>query len=194
MSGRLSALDDDELARRFRSAPSASEGRDAAGELLGRYRARVFAWCWRRVRDREQALDLAQDTLLRAYRNLGSYEGPGRFAGWLFVIARNRCLSAIRPAALLRDEDVVVEDVVEPSPGPEAQAMTREAEERVLALIRAELDPTEQTALWLRCFEGVGVDEITRRLGIQQASGARGVLQSARRKLRAAMDREDREE
>jgi RNA polymerase sigma-70 factor (ECF subfamily) len=193
LSGRLSALDDDELARRFRSAPSGAEGREAAGELLGRYRGRVFAWCWRRVRNREQALDLAQETLLRAYRNLGSYEGPGRFAGWLFVIARNRCLSAARPPPLLRDEDAAVEETVDPRPDPEARTMTREAEERVLALIRTELDPTEQTAIWLRCFEGVAVDEITRRLGISQSSGARGVLQSARRKLRAALAREDRE-
>lgn len=191
MSGRLSAFDDDELARRFRSDPSGNDGRAAAGELLGRYRGRIFAWCWRRVRSREQAMDLAQETLLRAYRNLGSYEGPGRFAGWLFVIARNRCLSATRPTSLLRDEDATVEDTMDPGPGPDVRAMNAEAEGRMLALIRSELDPTEQTAIWLRCFEGVAVDEITQRLGIAQASGARGVLQSARRKLRAVMRRED---
>ena len=151
MSGRLSGLEDDELAARFRSAPSAAEGREAAGELLGRYRARVFAWCWRRVGNREQALDLAQETLLRAYRNLGSYEGPHRFAGWLFVIARNRCRSAMTMPSLLRDENAVLEDAVDPRPDPESRAETSEAEERVLALIRAELDPTEQTAIWMRC-------------------------------------------
>ncbi|MFN8178066.1 MAG: sigma-70 family RNA polymerase sigma factor [bacterium] len=177
--------------RRFRSAPSAAEGREAAGELLGRYRSRVFAWCWRRAQNREQALDLAQDTLLRAYRNLGSYEGPNRFGGWLFMIARNRCRSAMKLPALLRDDDAVLEDAVDPRPGPQERAETSQAEERILTLIRAKLDATEQTAIWLRCFEGVSVDEITHRLRIEQASGARGVLQSARRKLRAAMELED---
>jgi RNA polymerase sigma-70 factor (ECF subfamily) len=147
----------------------------------------------RRVRNRELALDLAQETLLRAYRSLGSYEGPHRFAGWIFTIARNRCLTALRPPPLLRDEDALVEETVDPGPNPEARAITAEAEERLLGLIRTELDETEQTAIWLRCFEGVAVDEITRQLAIPQSSGARGVLQSARRKLRAAMEREESE-
>jgi DNA-directed RNA polymerase specialized sigma24 family protein len=46
--------------------------------------------------------------------------------------------------------------------------------------------------LWLRCFEKVPVDEITRMLGITEASGARGVLQRARRRLRAALAEDDR--
>ena len=52
--------------------------------------------------------------------------------------------------------------------------------------IRDELEPQEQEALWLRCFEGLSVDAITEVLAVREASGARAVLQRARRKLRAA--------
>ena len=48
-------------------------------------------------------------------------------------------------------------------------------------------DAREQEAIYLRCFERLPVDEITSLLSITGASGARGLLQSARRKLRAAL-------
>jgi DNA-directed RNA polymerase specialized sigma24 family protein len=55
--------------------------------------------------------------------------------------------------------------------------------------MRSHLAPLEQEALWLRCVERMPVDEITRVLGIEGSTGARAVLQSARRKLRAVLDR-----
>ena len=54
---------------------------------------------------------------------------------------------------------------------------------------RAAPKTEEQKAIWLRCFERVPIDEITRLLGIEASTGARGVLQRARRKLRTALDR-----
>jgi DNA-directed RNA polymerase specialized sigma24 family protein len=55
-----------------------------------------------------------------------------------------------------------------------------------MQLLARHLKPTEHEAVVLRYFECLPVDEITQVLGITQASGARGVLQSAKRKLRAA--------
>jgi len=46
----------------------------------------------------------------------------------------------------------------------------------------------EQKAIWLRCFERLPIDEITGMLGIEAKSGARGMLQTARRKLKAALE------
>jgi DNA-directed RNA polymerase specialized sigma24 family protein len=57
----------------------------------------------------------------------------------------------------------------------------------MLDLVRRHLDPLEREAIWLRCYEGMPVEEITGLLGIDTASGARGILQRARRKLRAAL-------
>jgi DNA-directed RNA polymerase specialized sigma subunit len=64
-----------------------------------------------------------------------------------------------------------------------------EDEERLLQTIRTSLEPLEQDVIWLRCFERMGLEQITVILSIDGASGARAVLQRARRKLRAALDR-----
>lgn len=66
---------------------------------------------------------------------------------------------------------------------------TREEEAAMEALLHDHLNPVEQEAIWLRCFEGLPVPEVTRLLGLTHASGARSVLQSAREKLRVALAR-----
>jgi len=72
---------------------------------------------------------------------------------------------------------------------PPALLATQEEEQAMEALLRDHLSPLELQAIWLRCFEGLPVPEITRLLGLTHASGARSVLQSAREKLRAALVR-----
>ena len=54
-------------------------------------------------------------------------------------------------------------------------------------LLRDTLNPVEQQAIYLRCFERLSVGDVTRILGLSNVSGARSVLQSAREKLRRAL-------
>src|SRR5262245_42234572 len=96
-------LPDDELLARYRRDPEGTAGRKAAGELLARYRGRVYTWCYRMVSNHDQALDLAQDVLLKAWRSLPGFGGRSKFSSWLFAVARNECLTALRPKSLRPD-------------------------------------------------------------------------------------------
>ncbi|MCP4573782.1 MAG: sigma-70 family RNA polymerase sigma factor [bacterium] len=186
--------DDLDLLRQALADADSDAGRHAASTLLGRYRDRVYVWCLRYVRDRERALDMAQEVLISAYRNLDSFEGRSQFGSWIFTITRNRCLSELRRPALLVDEEADPAERSAPQAPPDRNLEERLDEEALRDLIQASLDPVEQQALWLRCFEKMPVDEITRVLGIEETSGARGVLQRARRRLRAALVARDRKE
>ena len=183
--------DDLDLLGQAVADPNSPAGRGAASELLGRYRKRVYVWCLRYTHDHDQALDLAQEVLISAYRNLDSFGGRSQFGSWVFSIARNRCLSELRRPALLVDEGVDPDERVSTADNPDQELENRLAEEELLELIRRVLDPEEQQAIWLRCFEKMPVDEITKVLAITEASGARGVLQRARRKLKAAIAEDD---
>jgi RNA polymerase sigma-70 factor (ECF subfamily) len=182
---------DEALAALVAQDPDGPEAGSAAAELLGRYSKITYRWCLRMVGDREGALDLAQEALLNAYRHLGSYRGTGRFVSWMYVITRNCCLCALRRPSLLRDDEADPDERAGDHPGPDQALEEKDDEEALLALIRTHLDPREQEALWLRCFEQMPVDAITRLLRIDDASGARGLLQGARRKLRRALERRD---
>lgn len=180
---------DEALLARFQRAPDSADGRRAAGELLGRYRGRVYTWCYRVVGDHDRALDLAQDVLLKAWRALPGFGGRSRFSSWLFAIARNECLTAVRPRTLTKDPHADPIALLIEHEDPPAVLVTREEEAAMEALLKDHLSPVEQEAIWLRCFERLPVPEVTRLLGLTHASGARSVLQSAREKLRAALDR-----
>ena len=185
----MTDVSDEDLVDRFRRDPAGEVGRSAARDLFERYRERVFLWCLRRVRNQEEALDLAQDVLVSAYRSLAGFEGRSRYSTWIFTIARNRCHRALRPASLLRDEEADVDALPSRDDDPLERFVREQDERRLLELIREALEPREQDALWLRCIDRLPVEEVTRRLGIDGASGARSVLQSARRKLRLALER-----
>ncbi len=181
-------LADDALVAAAQADPDGPRGRAAASLLLERYHQRVYAWCYRHVRDRELALDLAQDVLVNAYRNLGSFGGRAAFGSWLFAIVRNRCLSELRRTRLEQEDEEILALVADWRPTPDRTLEDQQDEDILLDLIARHLDPVEQEALWLRCVERMAVEDITRLLEVQESSGARAVLQRARRKLRAALD------
>jgi RNA polymerase sigma-70 factor (ECF subfamily) len=189
MVGRstIESLTDEELVFAYQQSPASEPGRRAASALLMRWRERLYLWCWRMVRDRELALDLTQECLVRAYRGLPDFESRSAVSSWLFAIARNRCRSAMRARPLRRDPDVDMDELDDLVTGPEETTEHRMRLERVLGAMERALDPLERRALWLRAHEGMGVDEITQVLGLGGSSGARSVLQSARRKLRASL-------
>jgi RNA polymerase sigma-70 factor, ECF subfamily len=162
--------------------------RAAAEELFSRYRRRVYAFALRYLRSHDTALDASQDILLAAFEKLDTFGGRSDFSSWLFAIARNRCLNVIQAASWWKEDEVVLENTADDRVLPDRRIEEQEDEDRLLALIQGTLGPLERRAIALRCFEKVSVDEITRLLKIESASGARGILQKARRKLRAALE------
>ena len=80
---------------------------------------KIYRYCLFRLRDPDLAEDLTQETFLRFYRQI-SYEEEGKALAYLYTIARNLCLDAVRrarPAAPLRETD--------PAPDPFAGAEQR---------------------------------------------------------------------
>lgn len=178
---------DEELVSIAARDPQSREAQAAASELFGRYQQRVYLWCYRYVRERERALDLAQEVLASAWRALPGFRHGSRFSWWMFVITRNRCLNAVQAPSLLRDEGADLEGVAAPDLDPAVEYEQTRDEEGVRQLMMEHLDEQERVALWLGCFERMPVDGITRALNLTNVTGARALLQRARRKLRAAL-------
>jgi RNA polymerase sigma-70 factor (ECF subfamily) len=166
------------------------ESNTAALELFGRHQQRIYRWCYGFVREPEMARDLAQDVFLNAWRALDSYRANAPWVCWLYSITRHRCLSALRPRMLSRATEIEPDSLIASQPSPADACASRDWMERAANLIERTLEAHECEAMRMRCEERLPVEEITARLAIDSASGARGVLQTARRKLRAAMERE----
>jgi RNA polymerase sigma-70 factor (ECF subfamily) len=184
---------DDALIQTVVSDPQSRSGQAAASELLGRYQQRVYLWCYRYVRERERALDLAQEVLASAWRALPSFRHGSKFSWWMFVITRNRCINAVQAPALLRDDEADLDRLPAASLDPAVEYEQERDEEAVRRLMMDHLDEDERLALWMGCFERMPVEGITQALNLSNATGARALLQRARRKLRAALEARARE-
>jgi RNA polymerase sigma-70 factor (ECF subfamily) len=181
---------DEEVVAIYRDGESKLEKEQAADELFRRHQGRVTRWCYRFTRDREAALDLAQEILLRAFRNIAGYRGDCRFSTWLYAITRNSCMSALHKRA---NEPVwtakaLTVEIPDPSAG-NIHAVVERAESRQKSwdFIRDTLDHTETRVMLLHYGNEMPLDAVSRMLGLTNKSGAKAYIVSARRKLTAAL-------
>ena len=79
---------------------------DAYNILVSRWEKRVYNYLLKQLRNREDALDLTQETVLKAYRGLSRLKEPSRFVQWLFRIAHNEAVSLFRKTNRFLDEEV----------------------------------------------------------------------------------------
>jgi RNA polymerase sigma-70 factor (ECF subfamily) len=181
-------LSDEDLVIAFRQAPPAD--REAiAEELFRRHFERVARWCFRFTGDRDAAADLAQDVFLKAHRHLDAFKGLSRFSTWLYAIARNEALNRQQRRSPPMDVEDVLAELPAPVENPAEGAERRSRDRRVMELITATLDKTEREVFTMHYGDEIPLDAITRLLGLQNASGAKAYIVSARRKLARAVER-----
>jgi RNA polymerase sigma-70 factor (ECF subfamily) len=178
-------LSDEELIGEIRSRSGAA--RDAVvNELFGRHYERVGRWCFRFANDREAAADLVQEVFLKAHRHLDSFKGTSRFTTWLYTIVRNESLNRLQRSGPATEADDVLENLAAIEPGPEELAERRSVAERLRDFLTETLDQVERTVFTLHYGEDMPLDAITRLLRLQNASGAKAYIVSAKRKLARA--------
>ncbi len=180
---------DEFLLAAYREA-SPDARRAAADRLFARYYERVGRWCYRFTGDRESAADLAQDVFLKAYRHLDSFQGTSQFGTWLYSIARNESINrSKRSGPPLTDSDEVLIQVPTLEPDPEELATQSSSSRRLHLFLTTTLDETERTVFTLHYGDDMPLDAITRLLKLDNSSGAKAYIVSARRKLARAVEK-----
>ena len=147
--------------------------RDAFGELVGRHQRRVWMVC-RQYVGADEADALAQDSLVKAYVNLGAFDSRAAFTTWLTRIAINTCLDFLRRRKRegLRletaDDDGgldMVAQVADDEVDPEGRSMQRQALDR-LRECEAELPERQREIFRLRFYAEMDLDEIAAALSV----------------------------
>lgn len=174
---------------------------DAFRLLVERHSRALFRLSFRLTGNESDAEDVVQESFLRAYRQLGKFDGRANFGTWLYRIAANCALDLVR-ARSRRGERVLEMGAVEggvrdvsndpllhsPSndPGPDRLAMSGQVRER-LAAAMDELSAAERTAFVLRHFEGMCIEEVSRALGCHPGAAKHSVFRAVQ-KLRRALE------
>ena len=169
--------DDEDLARRAQAGCTAS-----FEELARRYQVplRHFLQRWASPEDAE---DLAQDTLLRAYRNLHRYRPSRRFATWLFTIARRLSINQGRRRRPTAASDLLKE-IEHDSPEPGELVAREEGRQRLWDLAARVLSEAQMTATWLYYVEEMSLGQIARVLGCSHVAAKVTLFRARKRLLR----------
>jgi RNA polymerase sigma-70 factor (TIGR02960 family) len=184
-------------------------------ELVEPFRRELHLHCYRLLGSLPDAEDVVQETLLAAWRGLSGFEERSSLRAWLYRIATNRCLNALRdrkrrpqevpsmaeppkptrmaePMWLDPYPDALLEGVADTAPGPEARYETRESVGLAFSAALQQLPPRQRAALVLREVLGFRTSEVAEMLETSEAS-AKGALQRARATLDARLPTGGRE-
>ncbi len=186
----------------------ASRGDESAfAALTDPLRGELAFHCYRMLGSRDDAEDVLQETMLAAWRNFGGFERRSSLRTWLYRIATNRCLNALRDAARrpavtasfpipepTRREDVAwlepyPEDrlgwLADAEPGPAARYEAREAVEITFIAALQRLSGRQRAVLVLRDVLGFHADETAAMLDTSVDA-----VKSALKRGRATLDGE----
>src|SRR5258708_4976461 len=185
-----SVPDEELISRYFAQAPSPVAQR-SLDELFQRHYGRVALWCLRLTGDRESAADLAQEVFIKVFRSLDSYRGESKFSTWLYSITRNHCYNQIKDRAAAPEQigDAVLADLVDQSPSQQTHLEREHGAQVVRELCRESLTELEMKVMTLHYADEVPLDAVTRFLNLENASGAKAYIVSAKRKLSRAIER-----
>jgi len=170
----VKAEDDPALVLRCREGD-----RDAFERLVIRYQKPVFNVALRMLRNRQDALDVAQTTFLKAFEHLGDYDPAFRFYSWLYRIAINESLNAL---ALRKPRGEFDANAADETPGPDRDAegdQALQAIEDALMLLSSE----QRTVVVLRHITQLSYEDIAQALGLPEKI-VKSRLHSARERLR----------
>lgn len=176
-------------------ARARSGDEDAFAELVGPYRPELQLHCYRILGSTHDAEDALQETLLAAWRGISDFEGRSAIRPWLYRVATNRCLDAMRarnrrpltvppmphlhlPEATRRGDilwlepypDEFLVGVADTAPGPEARYEARESISLAFVAALQLLPPRQRAVLILRDVLGFHASEVARMLDSSEES------------------------
>lgn len=188
----MTTLSDEELVAQYRMAGGKPRGTPYADELFQRHYHRVALWCYRVSGDRDAATDLAQDVFVKAWSHLDHYRSDAKFSTWLYTIARNHCFNAVKSKG--RSAEDAVEGSLLDALGVQVAGFDTALERAQMSdaaheIMAKELTPVEAQVMTLHFAAELPLDAISRLLKMDNPSGAKAYIVSAKRKLKVAVER-----
>ena len=169
---------------------------DAFEQLLLEHQKNVYNLCYRMAGNPDDAMDLSQETFLRAWRCLDQYQFASAFSTWLYRLCSNICIDFLRKRRRHQTVPLTFEDadgeeqtyaVPDAQPLPEEQVelkLTRET----LAAAMAQLLPEHRAVLQLRVVNEMSYEQIADVLDIQIGT-VKSRLSRARNQLKKILER-----
>ena len=142
-----------------------ADRRRVFNELYADHDRRVFAYCLYVIGDRDKANDVFQEVFVKAFKSLHTVRDSEKLTNWLFRIARNECLNAMKATQRNDNRSVRIDENEHPSMALAAEPSHYSDEIEHLHWGLSQLTPEHREALVLAEFEGYSLKEIAELTG-----------------------------
>ena len=161
--------------------------------LMQRYEKKVYTLCYRMTGNKEDAADLTQESFLKAFRALPSFQGQSSFSTWLFRIATNTCLDERRkrqrkPQIFSLDNPLSTADgeiqleFAGNEPDPLQITLEHELQKEIQELLQ-KLPPKQRAIIVMRDLQGFSYEEMAETFQVSLGT-IKSRLSRARSRLR----------
>ncbi len=167
--------------------------------LVERHSRSVYHKVYRMTGSPQDAEEIVQETLLRAYKALGQFELRSNFSTWLYRIAVNRTLDFLSAKKMkIKDTYQITEDpdfeegggkevqLTEAGPGPDRLLLSAEVRAKVAQAMQL-LTPPERIAFTMRHMEGKSIEEISEAMKLNPSAAKNSVFRAVQ-KLRQQLE------
>ena len=145
----------------------------AFDELITRHRQNVFMHTYQIVRNEEDALDLTQETFIRAWKSLARFKGPASFGGWLHRIATNAAIDVCRRRQIRMQTGIEIGPMkIDPAsrttpsrPEVPGEALDRQEIKQRVEQAFDSLSPEHRAVIVLKEIEDLSYEEIAKHVG-----------------------------
>ena len=136
--------------------------------LVEKYQNMVYSLALKLLKRPEDAEELAQDTFIKAYQKIDSYEGKSKFSTWLYSITYNACISELRKRRIefASFDDRQITDQDEMKMHDYYRETRKEDQEKYLNLALSKLPEDDQVLVTLYYYENQSMDEISTITGL----------------------------
>jgi len=136
--------------------------------LVEKYQKLVYTLALKLLKKPEEAEEMAQDTFIKAFQKLDSYEGKSKFSTWLYSITYNACISELRKRRIEFKslDDRQISDQDEQKMHDYYRETRKEDQEKYLNLALARLPEDDQVLVTLYYYENQSMDEISQITGL----------------------------
>lgn len=157
---------------------------EAFSFLVEKYQDMIYGLSLKMLRNAEDAEELAQDTFVKAFRSLSSYKGTSKFSTWLYRIAYNTAISAMRKRKfeLLSLDEQRISDQDEMKIQQQIGQIRKEELSSYLQKAIESLPADDQVLVTLFYYEEQSIDEIVQITGLTE-SNVKVKIHRARKKM-----------
>ena len=152
--------------------------------LVEKYRKLVYTLALKLLKRPEDAEELAQDTFIKAFQKIDTYEGKSKFSTWLYSITYNACISELRKRRIQFSslDDQRISDQDEMKMNDYYRETKKEDQEKYLNLALSKLPEDDQVLVTLYYYESQSMDEISEITGLT-VSNIKVKIHRARKKM-----------